>query len=356
MFGLQIGDTIINAELSDVLGELQRQLAINHIPYLQKTIDGGRNIMIQCPYHGNGQERKPSAGIRKSDGIFHCFACHEAHTLPEVISYVFGWDDMFGQQGMKWLIRNFTAVRIEERQDVQIDLERNNTANKNNALGNNNSNKPAWVSEEELDSYRYYHNYWKQRGIIDDNIIELFDLGYDKQTDSVTFPVRDVDGHCLFVATRKVKQKIFSYPKGVEKPLYGLYELREFQERSYTPIVTVGYDYYGRNYPEPIEEVFVTESMIDCILLWQAGHHAVALNGTGSELQYAQLRKLPIRHFILATDNDKAGRLAKDKIRQNVKYRLITEIEFPEDIKDVGDLGKAKRFNDIKNIKDWEVF
>ena len=144
MFGLQIGDTIINAELSDVLGELQRQLAINHIPYLQKTIDGGRNIMIQCPYHGNGQERKPSAGIRKSDGIFHCFACHEVHTLPEVISYVFGWDDMFGQQGMKWLIRNFTAVRIEERQDVQIDLERNNTANKNNALGNNNSNKPRF--------------------------------------------------------------------------------------------------------------------------------------------------------------------------------------------------------------------
>jgi DNA primase len=245
---------------------------------------------------------------------------------------------MFGQQGMKWLIRNFTAIRIEERQDVQIDLERNNTANKNNALGNNNSDKSQWVSEEELDSYRYYHSYWRQRGITDDNIIELFDLGYDKQTDSVTFPVRDVDGHCLFVATRKVKQKIFSYPKGVEKPLYGLYELRS--AGVYVPLPTL----------------FVTESMIDCILLWQGNHHAVALNGTGSELQYEQLRKLPIRHFILATDNDKAGRLAKEKIRKNVPNKLITEIEFPEDIKDVGDLGKAKRFDDIKNIKDWEVF
>lgn len=359
---MQISDTIINAELSDVLGELQRQLAINHIPYLKKTIDGGRNIMVQCPYHGNGQERKPSAGIRKSDGIFHCFACHEVHTLPEVISYVFGWDDMFGQQGMKWLIRNFTAIRIEERQDVQIDLERNNTANKNNALGNNNSDKPQWVSEEELDSYRYYHIYWRQRGITDDNIIELFDLGYDKQTDSITFPVRDVDGHCLFVATRKVKQKIFSYPKGVEKPLYGLYEL-------YYMVYAKGGFGYTMNGPADGDkeykvtatmnfptDLFITESMIDCILLWQAGHYAVALNGTGSELQYWQLRKLPVRHFILATDNDKAGRLAKDKIRQNVKGKLITKIEFPEDIKDIGDLGKAKRFNDIKNIKDWEVF
>ncbi len=353
---MQINDTIINAELSDVLGELQRQLAVNHIPYLQKSIDGGRNIMVQCPFHGNGQERKPSAGIRKSDGIFHCFACHEVHTLPEVISYVFGWDDMFGQQGLKWLIRNFTAVRIEERQDVQIDLERNNPARKNSVVDGSDSHKSKWVTEEELDSYRYYHPYWKERGITDDNIIELFDLGYDKETDSITFPVRDVRGHCLFVARRNVKSKIFNYPKGVEKPLYGLYELREFQERSYTPIVTVGYDYYGRNYPDPIEEVFVTESMIDCILLWQAGHHAVALNGTGSELQYRQLQTLPCRHFILATDNDKAGKIARQKICDHLPHRLITQIDFPSDIKDVGDLGKAGRFDDIECIDRWEVF
>ena len=353
---MQINDTIINAELSDVLGELQRQLAINHIPYLQKTIDGGRNIMVQCPYHGNGQERKPSAGIRKSDGIFHCFACHEAHTLPEVISYVFGWDDMFGQQGMKWLIRNFTAIRIEERQDVQIDLERNNTANKNNALGNSDSDKPAWVSEEELDSYRYYHKYLEERGIYDDAIIELFDLGYDKKTDCITFPVRDKEGHCLFVARRSVKSKMFNYPKDVEKPLYGLYELFNLQFRDFIPEVTVGYDYYKQTYPGPLDFVIVTESMIDCILLYQEGLYAVALNGTGSELQYKQLNLLPTRHLIVATDNDKAGQSARQKICEKVKHKLITYIEFPSDIKDIGDLGKAKRFREIRRIRDWEVF
>lgn len=334
---MKINDTYINAELSDVLGELRIQLAKIQMPYLQKMQDSGRNIMVQCPYHGNGQERKPSAGIRKSDGIFHCFACGEVHTLPEVVSYCFGWDDMFGQQGMKWLVRNFATVQIEEREDVEIDLARNDIANKNNVLGNSNSDKPQWVSEEELDSYRYYHRYWKERGVTDDDIIELFDLGYDVKTDSITFPVRDIHGHCLFVARRNVKSKVFNYPKGVEKPLYGLYELHS--AGAYVPINTV----------------FITESMIDCILLWQGNHHAVALNGTGSELQYEQLRKLPIRHFILATDNDKAGRLAKEKIRKNVPNKLITEIDFPSDIKDVGDLGKLKRFDDIKNIKNWEV-
>ena len=345
---MQINDTIIHADLFDVLSELQRQLYSKHIPYLQKTQDSGKNIMVQCPFHGNGQERRPSAGIRKSDGMFHCFACHEVHTLPEVISFCLGAEnDIFGQFGMKWLVRNFGTVEVEERKDVEIDLERTNISHKSDVLDSSGSDKPQWVSEEELDSYRYYHRYWKERGITDENIIELFDLGYDKKTDSITFPVRDIKGHCLFVARRNVKSKIFNYPKGVEKPLYGLYELNYLLPDLGTP-----FDYGVGNRVD----LFVTESMIDTILLVQEKvGYAVALNGTGSELQYEQLRKLPIRHLILATDNDKAGRLAKEKIRKNVPNKLITEIDFPSDIKDVGDLGKLKRFNDIKNIKDWEI-
>ena len=347
---MQINDTIINADLETVLSELQRQLEINRIPYLQKTQDSGRNIMVQCPYHGNGQERKPSAGLRKSDGMFHCFACHEVHTLPEVISFVFGKDDMFGQYGRKWLVKNFGTVQIEERQDVQIDMERNNLTTKNTVVDSGDSNKSKWVSEEELDSYRYYHKYWEERGIYDDEIIELFDLGYDKKTDCITFPVRDRGGHCLFVARRSVKSKMFNYPKDVEKPLYGLYELFYLRYRHLlTSEPTVECE-------SPFEFVIVTESMIDCILLYQEGLYAVALNGTGSELQYKQLNMLPTRHLIIATDNDKAGQSARQKICEKVKHRLITHIEFPKDVKDIGDLGKAKRFREIRRIRDWEVF
>ena len=213
-----INDTIINASCEEILTELQRQLAINKTPYLQKSIDSGKNIMVQCPYHGNGQERRPSAGIKKSDGTFHCFACNEVHTLPEVISYCFGKDDMFGRWGMKWIVKNFVSIAVEEREDVEIDLERNHTSHKHSILDNSNTNKSNVVTETELDSYRYYHQYWTDRGITDDNIIELFDLGYDIETDCITFPVRDEDGNCLFVAKRSVKTKWFNYPKDVGKP------------------------------------------------------------------------------------------------------------------------------------------
>ena len=337
-----INDVQINASLEDILAELQSQLAINNIPYLTRCRDSGNDIMVQCPYHGMGQERKPSAGIRKTDGQFHCFACGETHTLPEVISHCFGYtDDILGKQGFKWIMKNFATVQVEERKDVEIDLERNNTTNKNRVLGNSDSDKSKWVSEEELAEYRYYHKYWTERGITDDDIIELFDLGYDYKNCCITFPLRDVQGNCLFVAKRSVKTKWFNYPKGVDKPLYGLYELFHT------------YDGSRRNKKN---HIFIVESMIDCILLWQAGHYAVALNGTGSELQFEQLNKLPSRHFILATDNDEAGEKARAKIRKNVKNKLITEIQFPATIKDVGDLGKAGRFDDIKNIRQWEVF
>ena len=333
---------MINADCGDILAELQRQLTINEIPLLQKTKDSGDNIMVQCPYHGNGQERRPSAGIRKSDGMFHCFACGETHTLPEVISYCFGNDDMFGKQGFKWIMKNFATVQVEERKDVEIDMERNHTSHKNSLLGNSSVDKLNRVSEEELDRYRYYHKYWTKRGITDERIIELFDLGYDPKTDCITFPVRDIKGDCLFVARRSVKTKYFNYPANAEKPLYGLYELN---------CLKWGYVVNSDKVHMP-DEIFICESMIDCILLWQAGFYAVALNGTGSELQFKQLRELPVRKLILATDNDKAGQQAREKIKKNVPNKLFTEIDFPQGIKDIGECTAEE----IKNIHEWEVW
>lgn len=346
---------MINASCEDIVTELQRQLAINNIQYLQRTRDSGTDIMVQCPYHGYGQERKPSAGIRKSDGTFHCFACGETHSLCEVISYVWGHtNDILGKEGFKWIMKNFATVQVEERKDVEIDLERNHTSVQSSVVDSSDSDKSKWVSEEELDKYRYHHRYWETRGIVDEDIIELFDLGYDSNTRSITFPVRDVDGHCLFVARRNIRTKFFNYPKGVDKPLYGIYELRQ---RLANQQLIVGGRNCGKSFKmEQMSKLFICESMIDCILLCQAGYLAVALNGTGSELQYKQLKEFPMRHYVLATDNDKAGKQARNKIRTNVPNKLYTEIDFPIDIKDVGDLGKAGRFKDIEHIVQWEVF
>lgn len=344
---MRINDILFNAELEDILEELRTQLTINHIPLLQKAPrESGNSLQIQCPYHGEGQEKKASAGIRKSDGMFHCFACNEIHTLPEVISYCFGhYDDVLGKFGWSWLVKNFATIEKEKR-NVNVDIHRYNIEVHNSSRDDSDIIQDnGFVSEEELDSYRYYHKYWKERGIVDENIIELFDLGYDSHTHSITFPVRDTNGNCLFVARRSVQSKFFSYPEGVKKPLYGLYEI----SKRFPPFLTDVYGEKPRSHPT---EVIVCESMIDCILLWQAGYCAVALNGLGNDLQFEQLRKLPCRKLILATDNDEAGMRARARIRSNIKNKLLTEIIFPQGIKDIGECDK----NELKNILQWEVF
>lgn len=70
----------------------------------------------------------------------------------------------------------------------------------------------------------------------------------------------------------------------------------------------------------------------------------------GTNLQFKQLNELPCRKLILATDNDLAGQKAKERIRKNIKNKLVTEIILPESVKDINDCTKEQ----IENLV--EVF
>lgn len=316
---MRINDVQFNVELEDILVELISQLRANNIPLIQKYKDGPTHIQICCPYHNNGQERRPSAGIRKDEGIFHCFACGEVHSLQEVISHCFGHtDDIVGRFGWQWLIRNFTMVQYENRKDIRLDFGRDFTKSKKN-----------YVSEDELDKYRYYHPYILNRGI-SKKIVNLFDVGYDKTSQTCTFPNLDKEGNCLFVARRSVKTKFFQYPSNVQKEVYGIYQLYQLD-------------------PFP-SEVYITESMIDCLYLWTFNKYACALNGLGNSIQFEQLNNMPCRKFILATDSDRAGIQARKRLRDNIKNKLITEVILPNGRKDINECSP----DEIENL--IEVF
>lgn len=328
-----INDVNFNVDLLTILQELISQLRANNIPLIQKYKEGPTHIQICCPYHNNGQERRPSAGIRKEDGMFHCFACGEVHSLQEVISYCFGYaDDIVGKFGWQWLLKNFATVEVEERKDVDIDFSRN--LGRINLFSNRNTGTERYVTEEELDKYRYIHPYMYKRGLTDE-VIEMFDIGYDHTTDCITFPIRDVFGNVLFVARRSVRSKFFNYPEGVEKPLYGLYEYYNYAEGE-----------YGAKYHIDCSQVIVCESMFDALSFWIINKPAFALNGLGNELQFKQLRELPCRKIILATDMDERGLAARKRIRMNIQNKkIITEYIFPKGRKDANECTKEELLN-----------
>ena len=339
-----IGNTQILTPEIEVLQELKTQLAINGINLFNKFIETEDHIQFNCPSHKGGQERKPSCGITKKDiiqdlgngkkkiveaGTVHCFQCGYTTSLPEMISDCFGKNDG-GLFGIKWLSDNFLTQSVENRKPMSLNFNRNK---------NFTENVVNYVSEDELDSYRYFHPYMYQRKLTDE-IIEKFDVGYDKDfvlknkesgkethLQCITFPVRDINGKTLFIARRCVNNKVFHYPKDIIKPLYGIYELYQLKE-----------------FPK---EVYICESIIDALTLWTHNRYAVALNGTGTPLQFEQLSSLPCRKFILATDSDEAGMKARNKIKYNVLHKLFYEVILPQGRKDINEC----TYEEVENLK-----
>ena len=314
---IEVNNQYITADEKDIIIELRKQLDLKGIKRFSKIIVSGDNIQTNCPFHHEGQERKPSFGIltkqkgKEKAGTCHCFACGWTGSFAEMVSNVFGYDDL-GLYGGKWLIRNFLTVQIESRPDILDDTD---FIRKQHMIHSINK---SYVDEIELDSYRQYHPYmWKRK--MTPEIVDLFDVGYDKKTDCITFPIRDINGNCVFVARRSVKTKFFNYPENSEKPVYGLYELSKI-----------------RPYPN---EIIICESIIDCITCWVYGKKALALNGLGSDLQFRQLRQMPNRKFILATDMDSAGQKARIRLKGQLDNKLVSEY--------IWDIKMAKDINDM---------
>ena len=323
---MKIDDIIINEDLETILNDLVVNLRANGIEYIQKMKPTNTHVQICCPYHNGGMERRPSMGVRKTDGICHCFACGEVHTLPELISHCFGKDDT-GLFGLTYLLKNYVSVQVESRKPIQLNYTRDAAV----------SQQETFVSEEELDSYRYTHPYMYKRKLTDE-VIELFDIGYDKNTDCITFPNRDINGNCVFVARRSVQTKFFSYPEGVEKPVYGLYEIKKLTQNDNYRINITEKGHQPGLYNVP--EIIICESMLDALTCWVYGKPAVALNGLGTPQQFETLRNFPCRKYILATDADEYGLKARKRIREGLKGKIVTEY--------LWDLSIAKDINDME--------
>lgn len=302
---------LLQATEMEVLQELKQQLHLNGVEVFHKFVPTTNNIQTTCPFHKGGQERKPSFGILTRDkgkqeaGTCHCFACGWTGSLEEMISNCFGYDDL-GNFGTKWLAKNFQSISIDSRPDIDLGLDMPTI-----------QERKAYIPDEEYDDFRVFHPYMWARKMTPDTV-DIFDIGYDEDTNCITFPIKDEQGHILFIARRSVQTKFFNYPSAVEKPVYGLYELRKLPE-----------------YPDT---VYICESMIDAITVWGYGEYAVALNGLGSESQYKQLAAMPNRCFILATDNDSAGQNARLNLRKKLKNKLLYDLVLPEGKKDINDL------------------
>lgn len=309
---IKIDKKVIDAEVITILEEVKRYRMERDGKIILKDInETGNNVMVTCPFHKDGTERKPSCGVSTVEtpdtpaGTVHCFTCGKNMGFERFISYLLGVDDG-GSTGRQWLVENF-------------DVSYTRQLNVSFARGCNRSEAAEmFVMESLLQQYRYTHPYMYKRGLTDE-IIERYDIGYDKINDMITFPVRDIQGRCLFLAKRSVKGKMFVLPSSRNKPLYGVYEL---------------------DYSKP--DIYICESFLNALTLVKWGYNAVAMMGTGSNYQYELINRLPFRTIHICLDGDMAGRHGTIKLMEKIDKNKLVYNHPMYDGKDINDLTKEE--------------
>jgi hypothetical protein len=296
----------------------------------------GDYYQVYCPVlHDGRYESKPSCGILLHDivrngkhlpaGWCHCFSCGLAKPLPATLSRILR-ERNIDLSGVEWLKENVPGFTGYDDPDVEtiVTAEQQQIYNSKFMPNYMNSSitkefKYPIVPESELATYRQTVPYMYQRGLTDE-IIEKYDIGYDpnftlsgknqgKPIPCVTFPVRNLKGETLFLCRRSIAGKLFHYPQGVEKSVYGLYEL-----------------------PDNPKEVIICESCFNALTLVKYGYNAVALLGTGTSYEMQQLRRSGIPTFTLCLDGDTAGQKATKKLKRALKdVAIVWTMHMPED-------------------------
>lgn len=330
---MKVNGLMINASCEDIIRELTIELEQDYNRFLfRRTKSLGANMQFSCPFHAGGTERHPSCGMSRDvqysagkvieAGTVHCFTCGYTAPLNEFISDVFGRKDG-GFYGNQWLKRRFVSSTEQVR--PKLDLGFSKTTNKT---------EYNYVSEEELDKYRWIHPYMYERKLTDE-IIEMFDIGYDKLNDCITMPVRDMQGRTVFFNRRSTGKKFHHYAESDPKTdfLYGAYELNKYK------------DYFS-----DLSKVYITESAINCLTLWTLGIPAVALMGVGGGNQFNLIKQLPFRTIVLALDPDTAGTTAAQKIQRRLKNsKVVYFLNYPQECWD-----NKWDINDCPELIDFE--
>lgn len=296
----------------------------------------GNWYQCYCPIHNDGNEQKPSFGILLQEqmqngvvypaGFCHCFACGIAGPIDTIVTKILQ-NKHISTTGYDWLTQNVPGFTVNRDYEDLVNPELLNLLSTKYAVKTLQSQltdtNSSYVSEEELQSYRYVVPYMYERKLTD-AIIAQFDIGYDANwippgrknaVPCITFPIRDIKGNTLFFCRRSIHGKLYNYPTGVTKPVYGLDQI-----------------------PKGCKSLVICESCINALTSWVYGIPAVALLGTGNSYQIQQLRELGISEFVLALDGDEAGRRAAQKLKKALNnIALIWVINMP-DGKDLNDL------------------
>lgn len=268
-------------------------------------------------------ERKPSFYINLETGLWKDFgASDDAWKQGNLIQLISFLNNVSYEESEEYLLEKYNVeIKDVDGLELSINIQMEEP-------------EPKVFSRKELEPYLFRKkSYLLNRGVSEE-IQKKFVVGYDRKSDAVAFFWLDaITGKVTTVKFRSTKGKQFYYIKGgqpVRNHVFGLYQAIQ----------------------EGCSKVYIVESEIDALYLWSNGIPAIALGG--SYLSPAQKRLLMIsgiQCFVIATDDDDAGRRIKESLKKELTgFYEVLEITLPDYAKDINDVKQE----DIEKVTNSE--
>lgn len=246
-----------------------------------------------CPVHGDSS---PSASVNIEKKVWYCYTCHAHGTLT-------------GEALLMEPDYYAIARRFERTLEAKVYPE-------------------GWLNQFDAGPV---HPYWLRR--VGEDAARHFRLGYDREADAGTYPLRDVDGRVLGVVRRAMVADSgprYRYPYGVDvgKLLFN------YRPGKQTVVVLV-------------------EGALDTVPFYRIGFdHAWAIFGSRySEHQRALVDQAEPDLIITATDQDTAGWRAHYEIERAHPSSLVARLTWPKGWgKDVDEIGLDRLRQVLSNL------
>lgn len=230
---------------------------------------GGVERSFHCPVHNDSH---PSASVNIVSGLWICYSCGAKGKAGD--GYTVDPDALVNYLKDK--------ARLKETK---------------------------YFPESWLNLYGGDCEYWRTR--FSQEACDHFQLGYDAETDSATYPVRDAGGYLLGVVRRPLDPDWdggkYIYPRHVDVTRY----------------------MFNYTHQEARRRVLLVEGAADAIAAWEAGYEAYAIYGSRlSNEQVRLLHRVGAVEIWTAFDNDEAGQRAHNRVLELCGGWEVHQLEY----------------------------
>ncbi len=289
-------------------------------------LEGSGEFKIICPFH---DDINPSMLINLNDGIFHCFGCQKSGDALAFVKYMYPKkDDLF------LLKKYYCILKSKKVKNIIFNRKKMYKLSDEHAL---NIAHDYYFGLKTIDWFKVdcqEKEYMRKRGFLSSSLNKCkAKLTYSNINYPIIFPMFDMGefkGWVCRTTNKRIEEKRkYLYNEGFSRAntLVGKYDS---------------------------SVVMLVEGYIDWLKMKQLGVKKVAaiLGWKITEPQIQKLKKQRVKTIISALDNDECGEKGTKYLK---KFFNVIRFEFPEGIKDPGDLNK-KQFEIINKKIQKELF